>query len=120
MKPVVDAFAFTLSFPVADEEYIMLVYDALKEHEDSSFRVEMDVDGRIHVAVRPVYSVESAVDEFPNRVAGYADLVRKRVNDAVAVADRRYQLLRELDRIERALSDSRRADILAEMIPSVW
>lgn len=120
MKPVVEAFAFTFSFPGADEDYILLVYDALRSKKDSVLDVALDIDGRIHVAVRPVYSIDSSVDSFSERVASYSDMVRRVVEDAVEEANRRYGLLKDIDRIEQALSERRFASVLEDLVPSVW
>jgi len=121
VKPTVEAFAFTLSFPSGvDEDYVLLLYDALKDYEDSVFRVEMDVDRRIHVAYVPVYSNRSDLSQVEDRAAAAASHIRQIVEKAMEAADRRYRLLKELERAELAVSDARKSDVLEGLVPSVW
>jgi len=114
----VDAFSFTVSFPGKDPEYVLLVYDALKGRQDSVFQAELLDSKSIRVTLRPVVEAEVADREFLDRSSAYIDALRKIVSEAESEADRRYRLLKEVQRAQRAVDLP--AKVVEELLPSVW
>ncbi|HID09443.1 TPA: hypothetical protein EYP13_04385 [Candidatus Micrarchaeota archaeon] len=97
----------------------MLVYDSLRRRE-GLFRVAMDSDRRILLSVKPVASSGVPVEGLPERAGSYADALRREIQEAVKEAERRYRLLRDLDRIQEALSSGDSGSPIADIVPSVW
>lgn len=119
MRVAFSRFSFSFVVPGADDVFVRLLSDAIQEVSSGDDRFSVSRDGStIVVSVAPRFSDTVTLDNLDVMVGGYAQNVRGLIQQAYSVAESRYQLYRDLQRIEDVVSAP--DDPVSGLVPSLW